>query len=811
MNPKINADDLYWDEEKGEEGFDIKQLINKAKANWLFILVSVLCGLFIAYIYLYATNPSYITSAKILIKEDDPLKSSGSSKSGIDMLQAMGLSTGASNVDNELEIIKSFTIMRQAVMDLGLYVKLSKEKNRLKSEEYYGTSGPYIIHPVMTSEELYTTKLTADSSARYRLNMQNGRVTLTNTETGQEYKSGPGGKLGLPGIELQVQQNPLVKDREAGDDVFIRFLDLDKLAELYLDAIDAEIPNKQVSIINMSLESQVPQKSRDLLSQVIKIYIQNGVTDRNAISDSTISFIDGRLAGVTTDLKDLEAEIQRFKQKNDIIDISGQAKAILDNSSELYKTTAAQEVQLSMVNSLITFMQQTSQNPRLVPASLTLDNPALSPVIEQYNRLLLDRQRSLLSMTENNPVVTNIDQQLGELRNNLLTGLKNMRNAAQSGIHTIQQKSGAIDAELKTVPAKEREFLEYSRQQGIKQELYIFLLQKREEAALSKSSTLSNARIIDVPRTDPIPVKPKRKMMLALGLLAGLVVPFAWMWVRELLNNRIRRKKDIETLTKVPVVGEIGHFKDEYTGEFIVNEQNGRHPVVEQFRILRSNLNYTLTARDKVLLVTSTSPGEGKTFISLNLAATFALSGKKTVIIGMDLRKPKLNKVLNMQGKKGLTHYLVGQSILQDIIHPIASVSNLDVIVNGVIPPNPAELLMSDKTKALIETLQRQYDYVIIDTAPVVVTDAAILSAYASLTLYITRVNVTYKESIAGLDKLQQSGRLGKLNLVVNDIDFEKEKGYYSYYGYNTPFAYGYYEEQKKGKTFFSRWKKNSR
>ncbi|MFT4095302.1 MAG: polysaccharide biosynthesis tyrosine autokinase [Niabella sp.] len=801
MNKNVSFDDIDWNDEE-KEGFDVSQFINKIKANWLFILLAALTGLLFAYIYLYASSPRYITSAKVLIKEDDPLKS-GSSKNGIDMLQTLGLSTGSSNVDNELEIIKSFTIMHQAVMELGLYVSLSKQENKLRSREYYGSNSPYIIHPAITDEKQYG-QLATDTSAVHRFQVRNNRVLITNSETGQEYTSPLGGIVKLPGLDLQVSRNAAVEQWNQSDEAFITFVNPEKLTDNYLGVVNAEIPNKQVSVINMSLEGATPAKSGDLLNQIIKIYINNGVADRNAISDSTISFIDARLAGVTTDLKTLEVEIQKFKQKNEIVDISEQAKAMLENSGDFYKTATEQEVQVNVVTALIDFMQQTSRDPRLVPASLTVDNASLSPVIEQYNKLLLERQRSLLSMTEDNPVVTNIDQQLSELRNNLLSGLKNIRNAAQSGLNTVQRKNGAIDAQLKSVPAKEREFLEYSRQQAIKQELYLFLLQKREEAALSKSSTLSNARIIDVPRTDPVPVKPKRKMIMALGLLFGLAFPFAWMWIRELLNNRIQRKKDIEHLTKVPIVGEIGHFKDEHGSEFIVSEQNGRHPVVEQFRILRSNLNYSLVNAGKVILVTSSNPGEGKTFVSLNLAATFALSGKKTIIVGLDLRKPKLNKVLKMERRKGLTHYLVGQATLEEIIHPIAGVTDLYTIVNGTIPPNPAELLMSEKTKELIKTLQQQYDYVIIDTAPVIVTDAAILSNYTSLTLYISRVGITYKESVAGLDKLQQNGRLGKLNLVVNDIDFEKEKGYYSYYGYNTPYSYGYYEEKEPKKSWHS-------
>ncbi len=784
MSKYINMGDAEWQDATEEGGFDLKHFLNKARVNWIFILASIILGGLIAGLYLYITTPTYKTSAKMLIKESDPLKSGGA-KAGVDMLQNLGLSTGTANVDNELEILKSFTIMRQALQNLGLYVALSKADNKLKSEEFYGSKSPYRIAPRITNEKEYSQLI----EANYSFSVVKNQVVIQDLGTGQKFSGALGTVLHLPGLELQVSPNNEVRPWDSNTEAYIHFYALDQLADNYLEAVNAEIPNKQVSVINLELEGAIPSRSEDLLNQVIQIYIRNGVADRNAISDSTISFIDARLAGVTTDLQTLESEIQSFKQRNDIVDISAQSQALLSNASDFYKTAATQEVQLSVVNSLIAFMQQTSKTPRLVPASLTVDNAALSPMIAEYNSILLKRQRSLLSMTEENPAIINIDEQLSEQRSNLLNGLYNMRNAAQSGLSSIKHNNRFINTQLKTVPGKEREFLEYSRQQIIKQELYLFLLQKREEAALSKSSTLSNARIIDAPRTSPLPVKPKRKLVLALGLLAGLIFPFGWLWLRDMLNTRIRSKKEIESKTTVPIVGEIGHFKDRSENDLVVTEQNGRHPVVEQFRMLRSNLSYTLVNAGKVILVTSTMPGEGKTFISLNLAATFALMGKKTVIVGMDLRKPKLNKALKMGSAKGVTHYLVGEATLEDIIQPVPGFSHLKAIVNGVIPPNPAELLLSARCQELIRELEQQFDYIIIDTAPVLVTDASILSAHAAVTLYISRVDYTHKQSIEDLDKMQQSGRMGKLNLVVNDIKPRRYGG--SYYGYSYGYSYG--------------------
>lgn len=797
-NNEFTINDLDLDNHSAGR-FDVRQILNKIRSNWLLILISAIAGLLLAYIYLSVTPPIYRTAAKILVKEDDPRKP-GASMTSSDVLQTIGIAPGVNNVANELEIVKSFTLMWHAVSDLGLYVVMVNKGKGIFSKEYYKSGSPYYIHPSITDQKKYAT--ITDQSFDFL--EKDGKITLTNSGTGRQYSGSLNAAINLPGISITFSRNPAIKKIE-DEDAAIEFYKIEDVADSYLERINFEIPNKMVSVVDLVMESSQPEKSRDLLNQIIKIYTKNGVADRNAISDSTIAFIDSRLAGVTSDLKNLESAFQDFKQRNEIVDISAQAKAMLENAGDFSKSAAEQEVQLSVVNSLIQFMERTSVAPRLVPASLTVDNAALSPVIAEYNKLLLERQRSLLSMTEENPVVVNIDNQLSEIRGNLLKGLQNMKLSAQSGLSTIKRNSGTIDRTLRTIPAKEREFLEYSRQQSIKQELYLFLLQRKEEAALSKSSTISNVRVIDAARSTSFPVKPKRPVILAVGLFLGLMFPLMWLSVKSILSNSINNKKEIEHLTQVPIVGEIGHYKNKQAVDtgLIVTEKNARHPVVEQFRVMRSNLNYTLGSKGKVIMITSENPGEGKSFISLNLAATFAISGQKTVVIGMDLRKPKISSALGLNGKKGVTQFLVGEASVDEIIYPVAGFEQLYAIPHGAIPPNPAELLMLDNTKNLITELRNRFDHIIIDISPKMVTDAYIVSQYSDVTLFITRIGITDKHFIATLDKMQQGGALGKMNIVVNDINFDKKTGYYEYYGYKGSDAYAYIDNNKRKKKWY--------
>lgn len=788
-NKKTTVEEFDWEEDE-ENGLDLRKLVSRIRINWYWSLLWCLIAGLLAFTYLYFAVPTYKTQSMILIKEDDSKSGSGGLfKGNMELLQGLGIVPGVNNVNNELEILKSYSLMNQVVQHLSLNLRFYTDGKRFTQKELYGSSLPFRVSQQIQDIARYNSL--SDKTFKVTLGA-NDSVALEEEESKMKFTGTLDSVISLPGYKLLLEKNPLIK--KWNKPLLLKFSNLDATTNGFSSRLTASLANKQASIVNLTFDDNIPERSQNILSYLVKFFIANSIADRNAVSDSTIAFINTRLVSATDDLNQVESNMQGFKQRNNIVDISTQAQALVNTASQMTQAEAQKEVQLSMVNSLINFMQQTSNNPKLVPATLTVDNSALNPIVEKYNMLLLERERNLMSLTEDNPIIKNIDQQLVGLRTNMMSGLQSMQQTAQSGLSSLRRTSGGLVSNISAVPGKEKAFLEISRQQSIKQELYLFLLQKKEEAGLAKSSNMPNARLIDEARTNPTPKSPKSILILSASLLIGLIVPLLWSGAKELLNNRISMKEDIEKRTNAPIIGEIAHARLKNEAPLIVTAQS-RDAISEQFRLLRSNINYILTeANEKVIMVTSSLPEEGKTFISLNLAAALTLTGKKVAIMGMDLRKPKLSNLMGLKNQTGISNYLIGNCSIDDIIYPVAEHDNLYLIPTGPVPPNPSELIMLPAAQTMMEELRKKFDFIVVDTAPIIVTDSIILGKHADATIFITRPMLTYKDSIQNIDKLFRNNRLPKVNIVVNDINVKKSP----YYGYGNYYYYGYYEDGKK-------------
>ena len=780
-----------WETEESGQGFDVHKMVSKMRYLWPWMLICVLVTASIAFVYLYFTPNQYKVNAKILIKDDD--KKGGSGMGDMSMLKSMGLLSGASNVDNELEIIKSYTLMRQVVDDLQLNVQYFKKEN-LKSTELYGATVPFHVQFVSFKKNSFK-----EGSEQYKIIPTDKKASIV-AENGKTFTAKWGDTLQLPTGTASVNLNPYVP-YEKGASYSLVVSEPDAVTNGFVKNLQATIPNKQVSTIMLSMEQSIPAKGEQIINKLIQVYMTANVDDNNRIADSSMAFIDGRLLVVGDQLTNIEKEIQSFKQRNEISDLGEQAKAMISSTSEYAREVSQQEVQLSVIESLEKYVLDNSSNPRIVPASLVVQDPTLSAVVSQYNNLLMQRSRLLLGSTESNPVVINIDGQLKDLRQDLITGINSVKRGAQVALRSLRSNSNQLEAQMRQVPEKERVALDYSRQQNIRQELYLFLLQKREETAISRSSTIANSRILDAAKADNLPVQPKKKMVMALAVLAGLLLPFGVSYLRGILNTRLASKTDIETATNIPIVGEIGHSN---SNEPVVVTHHSRAVVAEQFRALRTNLQYILPDKDdKVILITSSISGEGKSYVSTNLAAVLALTGKRVVLLELDLRKPKIASALNLKYAKGYSQYAIGKADLDDVIVPSGVNDNLFVIPAGPLPPNPTELLLNERTKDLFSHLKELFDYVIVDTTPNLVTDAQILSTYAQATLFIVRLNVTRKEQMRIPNAMYNDKKMPRLNLVVNDISQSKYGG--GYYGYGYGYGYGAYAEDAQEKKW---WKK---
>lgn len=774
-----------WDTGEEERGVDIRKLMNKAVSLWPWTLICALVTGTAAFLYLYFTTPDYKINAKILIKDED--KKGGGGMADVSMLQSIGLLSGASNVDNELEILKSYTLMYKVISDLQLNVACFTKRS-FKTVELYGKHEPFHFKFIGFNESLlrkgsleYAVQVNADKS-----------FIIRDAENERQYTLHYGDTVNLPAGKAILQANTAFRENTEGT-YRINVSDPSAVSRNYMKLLEATIPNKQVSTINISLAQSVPEKGEMAVNTLIREYMQANVDDNNRIADSTMSFIDARLLVVGDQLSDIEKEIQTFKQKNELADLSEQSKVLIANTGDYARQQAEQEVQLNVIESLEKYLLENTESPRVVPASLLIQDPTLTALTSQYNSLLMQRSRLLLATTEHNPMVQNLDQQLKDIRSDMLRGIASVKRGAQVALRSVRGNAGELEARIRQVPAKERVFLDYSRQQAIRQELYLFLLQKREETAISRSSTIANARIIDAAQADDLPFQPKRKLIMILAVTAGILLPFGFVYIKDMLNTRLSGKSDIEADSHIPILGEIGHKEE---AEFVVVTKKSRAVISEQFRALRTNLQFLLTHKDdKVIMVTSSMSGEGKSFIATNLASVLAMAGKKVVLLELDLRKPKIASSLGLKGGKGFSQYAIGAAGIKEIIQPSMVHDNLFLIASGPIPPNPTELLLHERTDALFAQLKQDFDYIIIDTTPNLVTDAQLLSRYAQATLYIIRLDVTRKEQLKLPNALYRDQKMPKLNLVVNDIRQKKYGG--GYYGYGYGYGYGAYAEDE--------------
>jgi capsular exopolysaccharide synthesis family protein len=774
---------IFKEERKGgDNSIKTEKLLSTILAYWPVLAVCVVVTMLAAYIYLRYTTPRYMSYAKVLIKDE---KKSGSMGEG-QLLQELGLQTTAANIENEVEIFKSRTLMKKVVDELQLNIHYYAP-GRIKTSEYYYTDLPFRFVPLFDNGNV---------PLRYKYQIKiNGDKGFTITDKKNSWSGAWGDTVNLPiGPVVIKDRRKLANPSYELDECSIEIKATEYQAIKTLRQLDVDPVNK-ASILQLSVSDVLPERGEDILNELIEAYLQANIDDRNKTLDATVEFIDERLKGVTYELSGIEKNIEQFKSSRKLTDLSEQSKMLLNYTSEYARQLTDKEVKLSVVESLEQYLNDERNRERIVPSSLLVEDDAAMNAMKSYNDLQLKRAALLMTSTEDNPFVVNLDKQLENIREDMIRSLAAMKQAIQVSIKELESRAGFVDAQIRQVPEEERIYLEYSRQQNIKQELYLFLLKKREESAISKSSTVANARIVDPAKSDTVPYSPKPMRIYLAAFALGLILPGLWIFIKEVFNVKISGKEDIRNLTAMGIIAEIGHSD---TGDEIVVSKESKTVVAEQFRALRTNMQFLLAGEDeKVILLTSSMSGEGKSFVALNLAVTLALSGERVALLELDLRKPKISEALDLKNSKGFTQYIIGQAELSEIIQPAGVASSLYVVPSGAVPPNPSELLSSKKLNDLFNTLKKEYDYIVVDSAPVgLVTDAQLLSKYSDTVLYVCRMNYTFKEQLRNADELMRTGKMQKMNLVVNDM---KAKGGVYGYGYGS-YGADYFEDGNKDK-----------
>lgn len=764
--------------EEEEEGIDIKLILNKLADKWYWFVISVILGLLCAFFYLKFTAPTYQITARVLVNDDQ--KGGGLGKQAGALMDLGGLMGATNSVDNEAEILKTRFLMEQVVRQMQLNI-VYYQKNNLVNRELY--NAPFKVELIKGLDTIRTTKVNIKT-------LGNNKLAIHAKGFEGEVQWGQG--FYIKGVgKIKVDRTLYLPMDKSNYSVIISSID-ERVAAL-MNQLTVAVANKQVSIIDLGLKYSIPKKGEDILNTLIAQYIKANLTDKNTIADSTSKFIKERISLIASELGDVENKVESFKQKNNLADMTEQGRMLVKNTSDISSDLAKTETQINVLTSLEKYIQDEVTNKRVFPSSLVPQDVAFANLMTQYNLLLLEREKQLLGVTEESPFIKNIDEQISGLRGDILSNIQSSKASSIITRNRIQNQLSQAQGQISDVPQVEKNYLKLARNQQIKQELYIFLMQKAEETAISKTSNISVAKVIDPPKAAFGPVAPKGTVILVIGFLLGIILPASIVFLISMLKTTISTKDDISNATQVPVIGEISH---NLSSDNMIVASYTRSAISEQFRALRTNLSFYLkTKQENTILLTSSMSGEGKSFTAINLANILALSGKKVLLMELDLRKPGLSTKLGIDNGIGFTNYTIDPTIqLDDIIKPLGINENMFIISSGPLPPNPAETLMDKHTSELIARLKERFDYIILDAPPIgIITDAQLLADYADVTIYLVRHNVTQKRQLKIVEDLYRAEKLKNLGIVVNDI---KSKDYG--YGY----GYGNYGEEKSPSFF---------
>lgn len=790
-------DEFFRDEEKR---VDYKAILFEYLLYWpviLGVLVFFLAG---AYVYLRYRTPVYSVSSTVLIKQGD--KTKPNSSSALASMQDLGMLSMANNFDNELEILQAYTLIKKVVTTLNLYID-------------YSADGGFGYDPVLYKNSPVQVWMAPEEAERLPSALQ------------IQMECQPGGKVDAT-LKYQVEKEkytlqksfaklPAVFITPVGtvnfslaSDTALAALDESLLlsatvlppsvaADSYKERLSAEPTGEFTSIVRLTFRDASASRGIDFLNTLVALYNNEANEDKNQVATRTAQFIDERIRIINAELGTTESELAAYKQRAGLTDLSADAQLALRESSEYDKQRAENTNQLRLVGFLRSYIDSPENRYEVIPANVGLTDEALTRVIAQYNELLIERKRLLRSSNEHNPMLVSLDASIAATRNTVLTTVENVEKGLQITRNNLDLQASKYQSRISQAPQQERELISITRQQEIKANLYLMLLQKREENAITLAATANNGRIVEEPRVGGL-VAPNRRNTYMVAFVLGLFFPVLGVYLSRLLRFKVEGRADVERITGASIVGDVPLVDSAKDNPIVVREnQNGL--MEEVFRNVRTNIQYMLQEGQKVILFTSTIQGEGKSFSAANLAVSFAIMGKRTVLVGMDIRKPRLGRIFGFSSKlPGITQYLASPSSV-DLLSLCQSVpvsSNLYVLPSGPVPPNPTELVARKSLEQAIEVLKQHFDYVILDTAPVgVVTDTRLIARVADISVYVCRADYTHKSDFELFSELEQEHKLPNLCVLINGINMDKRKNGY-YYGYGKYGRYGKYGYGKK-------------
>ena len=793
-------------QESKEENIDVKELLFKYLIHWPWFVGTVVACLIAAWVYLYMSTPVYTISATVLIKDDKKGGSAGM-LSGLESLGLDGMVSSSQNIDNEIEVLRSKTIVKEVVEDLGLYISYTDE-DEFPSRNMYKTS-PVQVSLTPQEADLLEKPMIVGMTLQPQGSID-VNVKIGDDEYQKHFEKLPAvfptdrGTLAFFLTPDSILSSKRTSEEATASEKTTRNITatINKplaVAKGYCKNMTIEPTSKTTSVAVISLKNSNVQRGKDFINKLLEMYNINTNNDKNEVAQKTAEFINERIGIISKELGSTEKDLESFKRGAGITDLTSDAQIALTGSAEYEKKRVENQTQINLLQDLQKYMQ--NEGYEVLPSNIGLQDVNLAAAINRYNEVLVERKRLLRTSTENNPTIINLDTSIGAMKENVQVSLDRVLRGLFITKADLDREANRYSRRISEAPGQEREFVSIARQQEIKAGLYLMLLQKREENAITLAATANNAKIIDDAIADDIPVSPRGRITYLIALVLGAGIPIGVIYLLELTKFKIEGRSDVEKLTSVPIVGDIP-LTDEKQGAIAVFE-NQNNLMSETFRNVRTNLQFMLGNDKKVILVTSTVSGEGKSFISGNLAISLSLLGKKVVIVGLDIRKPGLNKVFNISKREqGITQYLANpEKNLMDLVQPSDVSKNLYILPGGTVPPNPTELLARDGLDKAIETLKKNFDYVILDTAPVgMVTDTLLIGRVADLSVYVCRADYTRKNEYTLINELIDGNKLPNLCTVINGLDLKRKKyGYYygygkygKYYGYGKRYGYGY-------------------
>jgi len=776
-------------QQTNQNSIDWREISEKVLAHWKWIALCVVLALMIGFFYTRKQSDIYAIKTSMLVV--DQSKSSGINEmSLLRSLDAGGFRGGTSYsfLNNENAVLSSTILMKNVVSQLELYTSYTST-HFLKKHDLY-TSSPI--------------QLTIDS-----VNLNKLKSTLTMDVSPDEKGFSVEGKYRGESFEQQCGSFPAEIKTPAGsvfltlrpgasrpeEKIHITVNNPLETAKYYAGSVLNTKINKDVDVIDLSVNVPNVQKGIDLLNALVNDYNQDAIDQVNKSANKTANFIDSRLQLLYGELSDVEKNVENYKQANQMTDVASDVSLYLQQGDRFYQELMDVETQLKLIRFVEEFVKDPSNNTSPIP-NLGVKDGGLTSVIQDYNQAIITRERIASGSSNENPVLKDLNKQIESGRNAIKSSIANSRKGLEISRKDLSSRNSEAQSRINALPRQEREFIDIKRQQQVKETLYTFLLQKREEASLTMAVTVPKGRVLDAPDYAG-KVAPKSNVIMLAFLLLGLFIPLAYIFLKDFLNTKIITRKQVEKLTDVPILSELSHNA---SGLRVINHRTVNDSNVELFRLLRTKLQFVLQNPDqKVIIVTSTEPGEGKSYVAINLAINLSMTKKKVVLLGMDIRKPMLRSYLKLkQGEVGLSSYFAGQEKdYKNLITLSDDYPDLDVITGGIVPPNPNELLMSERLDQLIVHLRKDYDYIIIDTAPIgVVSDTFVINRITDISLYVCRVGYSDKRNIEYLNHVNAEKTLTRPYIVLNDMDIESKYSAHKGYGY----GYGYYYGHSKNK-----------